>query len=166
MMNKARLLGIRVGEFGLWWSATVIIGCIGGGARGEALYPTPNGSLPREQVAQIGGYVARVDDHDIAGRGLVEVLPGCHVIVTPEQWGVVGAMSGAIIRTGRLVYVMPTKAGYRYSVDLHAGELHGPTGPISVEAYEQDASGKKTRVFPLAGPDDLTRCLEDLASER
>jgi hypothetical protein len=147
-----------------WGFLEAFLGCVGGSSRGEAFYPTPNGPLPREQVAQIGGYVARVDGREATGHGgLVEVLPGCHIVVTPKEWGMVGAMSGMTITTGHRAYAMPMKAGYRYSVDIHVPEAHGPTGRVAMEAYEQDASGNKTQTFPLAGEEDVRKCLTDLA---
>jgi hypothetical protein len=142
----------------------VALGCAGGGSRGEPLYPTPNGPLPREQVALVGGYVAAVDGHDITGHGLVEVLPGCHVVTTPKKWGSVGAMSGMTITTGRLVYAIPMKAGYRYTIDLGGGELHTPTGQIQIVAYEQDPAGNTTGEFRLAGEEDVRRCLAGVGS--
>jgi hypothetical protein len=137
-------------------------GCIAGSARGYALYATEGGRPGLDEVARLGGYVRYVDGQDVSGHGgPFELLPGCHVIGTPSEWGSInGAATAAVMaKTGKWMFALPMRADYYYSVDVEVPPMTGPTAPLSIHAHEKDASGKTTRTFASAtSAQDLESC--------
>jgi hypothetical protein len=64
------------------------LGCIKTQTRGVPLYPQTEPLPDVSRVALLSGYVRSVDGQNVSARGSVfELLPGCHVVRTPESWG-------------------------------------------------------------------------------
>lgn len=129
--------------------------------RGAALYPSSGAPLEPSQIATLHGYVADVDGQDVTQ--LVppfELLPGCHVVHTPERWtGVNSGTVSAVAQTGRLTFALPTRAGYFYEVEVRAQVQTSISGKIDILAVESDASGQQTRVFDaLKNQAELDAC--------
>lgn len=130
-------------------TAGVLSACIAKEPRGDALYPQTNPPIPREQVAQLSGYVQSVDGQDITKlRNTLEVLPGCHVVVTPKTWGKVEYNSaGVVLDTGHIQYSIPMQAGRAYEIRVEVLMQNGPSASSRVSAVERDSSGKYLRSF-------------------
>jgi hypothetical protein len=142
--------------------SALVVGCLGDPARGYPLY-TRTEELPAvADVARLSGYVQSVDGRDVSSvRPPFELLPGCHVILTPSHWGSFASdkASGITATTGAVNFVLPMKPGSSYSVKVETAEVSGPVGEISLRTYERDAKGNVTRTFPPAGGQwDPERC--------
>jgi hypothetical protein len=125
------------------------------------LYGTERGRPDVREVARLAGYVQYVDGRDVSAYGgSFELLPGCHVIGTPSEWGSAKDNTAAVrATTGKQIFALPMKAGCAYDVELEVPEMTGPTGTIAIRAYERDARGEKTRTFARATSDgDLEAC--------
>jgi hypothetical protein len=136
--------------------------CIAPHERGEPLYPVTGERLPRAQVAELGGYVRMVDDQHVDEDKTFELLPGCHVIGTPERWGRVDSSSGGVmVDTGRRTFALVMKPGHRYHVDVSVKMMGGSSGSAVIEATEEDPKGKKTGLFgPATSSMDIEQCKE------
>src|SRR5436190_21621245 len=101
-------------------ASVLLVGCLAGQGRGYALYPATSTPRKPEEVAHLTGYVQRVDGKDVTEHGhSFELLPGCHMVVTPQEWGNVSAASGGISwKTGHLTFALPMKADRQYLIDV------------------------------------------------
>jgi hypothetical protein len=141
------------------------VGCIAPSERGQPLYPVTGQRPAREDVAQIDGYIRLVDDQHVAEGRRFEVLPGCHIIGTPEKWGRVESSGGIIVDTGRRTFALVMKPGHRYHVDVNVKTMGGSTGSAQVEATEQDPKGTRTGTFaPATSTADIDQCRETARS--
>jgi hypothetical protein len=67
--------------------AAVASGCIARGDRGTPLYPTADGLREPHELAHLSGYVQAVDGNDVSSKSApFDLLPGCHVVTTPDKW--------------------------------------------------------------------------------
>jgi len=120
--------------------------CIAAPTRGHPLYASA-APLRADQVAVLAGYVARVDGRDVRGLGTVEVLPGCHVVETPERWSAAGrpAMGALVATTGPLTFVLHMAGGRRFDVRVDADLPTGPRGGAAIYAQESGQDGAPLR---------------------
>jgi hypothetical protein len=142
-------------------ASLVALGCISAKQRGYPLYAASDVARSREEVAGLTGYVERVDGVDVTSHGAsFELLPGCHWISTPRDWGKVESGSGGVIvTTGRVNFVLPMKAGQSYRIEVRKRVMGGLTDAVVVEATEQDASGHTTTVFtPTTSREAIEAC--------
>ena len=137
-------------------------GCIAPNERGEPLYPVKDARPPREEVAQLGGYIRLVDGQRVDEDKTFELLPGCHVIQTPEHWGRVDSSSGGVlVDTGHRIFALLMKPGHRYHVDVSVKMMGGSTGSAAVEATEEAPGGRKKQIFyPAQTTADIAACKE------
>lgn len=147
-----------------------VSGCISGsGTHDHALYPESAGKLAPSQVARLVGYVRLVDGKDVSGMdGGFLLEPGCHLVVTPSEWGTGEPNTGALtVQTGPLHFVLPMQASHQYVIDVEVGVLTGPTGSASVKAYDRDAQGKTVaEIEPAQSDADLQKCRDSAAAAR
>ncbi len=131
-----------------------ISGCIVAHGRAEPLYPVEGTRLTRESVAEVGGYVLQIDDQRVSEGKMYEVLPGCHVIRTPERWASKDSSAIVSARTGQRKFSIDAKPGYTYVVELDVRFIGGgSTGSSTLKVIETAADGKKTPDFrPRASP--------------
>jgi hypothetical protein len=153
-MQKLRVGGVA--------SVLLVVGCLAGKGRGYALYATTSTPLKPEEVAQLTGYVQKVDGKDVGEHGRsFELLPGCHVVVTPQDWGKVSEVGGITWKTGHLTFALPMKAGRQYLVEVQAEKVGGAAAGGRVVALEKDMDGNLTQEFrPASGAQDLAACRE------
>jgi hypothetical protein len=139
-------------------------GCLSGAStRPDRLYPAPPQPLGREQVSTLGGPVQFVDDKEVLFGGYFELLPGCHIIGTPEKvlWPV-GKARVAIM--GRLTFALPMRAGHQYSIEVRSGVETAPRWQFTTQVYERDLRGTKTREFEhVTSPKEIEACKEEAA---
>ena len=70
-------------------------------------------------------------------------------------------------QTGTLQFALPMQAGFRYTVRVHASDMTGPTGALSIAAYEEDADGNVVATYGPASSDaELASCGEPQAPAR
>jgi len=129
--------------------ALALAGCLFHRGRGEPLYPMNGERPPPERVAQVDGYIRKIDDKRVEENKPYELLPGCHVIETPASWGNVSSSGGVMVDTGNHVFPVLMREGRRYHVDVSVKTMGGSTGSAAIEAVEQDPSGNKTVVYGL-----------------
>jgi hypothetical protein len=139
-------------------------GCISAGRRGYPLYSAAR-PLTLPEVAGVAGFVKDIDGQDVSKHGTnFEVLPGCHVVGTPTQWGRMNTNTGVMVTTGRCVFVLPMQAGHQYFVEV--GEATFTSGPIwkaIVVARETDAKGSTVREFaPATSKEDFEVCQREM----
>lgn len=143
------------------WLSLVFVflnfGCFGSG-RGYQLYAGP--PADPSAVAKLTGFVRVVDGKNVIKRGhQFELLPGCHVISTPNSWGGVGENGGVIANTGPFTYAIRMLAGHSYSIEVKPEGSTGSIQSVRIIAKEKDPTGKVTGTFsPTA--EDFT-CQED-----
>lgn len=115
------------------------------------LYPQQGAApLPRDQIATLSGHVAEVDGVDVTSlMPPYELLPGCHVVRTPERWGAVGTDMSMAAQTGMLPFALPMRAGHTYVVEVRSQMQTGISGSLEIRTVETDASGEQTKVFPI-----------------
>lgn len=129
---------------------THLPGCVSSGpVRGSALYPSTGAWPAPSEIATLNGYVADVDGRDVTQ--LVppfELLPGCHVVHTPERWTAINSGTvAAAAQTGQLTFALPMRAGHFYEIEVRAQVQTSISGRIDILGIESDASGQRTRVF-------------------
>lgn len=129
------------------------------------LYPSNPSTaqrLPLEQVSTLSGYVRFVDGEDVSVRGKrFALLPGCHIIGTPSNWGAYTPGGGVAVsaQTGRWMFALPMRAGYRYQIEVIASHASGPTGDLTIQGIETDAAGNRTAVFErMKDPQEVESC--------
>lgn len=138
----------------------VAAGCLSQ-ARGARFYDS-NQPLRTDQVAMLDGYVESVDGVDVWSLARpFELLPGCHVVATPERWSRGSDRGVYVATTGHRVFALPMRPGCSYLVDLHLTPSMDlatlRTGGLS--ATETCAAGDRTRVFEPSGqPGDVDAC--------
>lgn len=154
-------LGIAVAALGLACHPAV-------DAPGVPLYPSGQTMrLPRSQVAQIAGPIARVDGQEVIGQdGPFDLLPGCHVVeldrgrtitegaapLRGTYWN--GAFSSS-------TYAIRMKAGARYVIrrKIYSGGIGPPEstrGELSVR--EEQASGAMADLAPGKSAEEIQAC--------
>jgi len=143
--------------------ATIWAGaCITGTRRGYPLYANPP-LLEQQQLAFLTGYVLAVDGKDVSSHGRsFDLLPGCHIVVTPSKSGSMDSTAGVVITTGPRRFAIPMKAAHSYVIEVGAS---GTFGELSGSGYllgrEIDEAGNTTRKFvPATSPQDVRDCME------
>lgn len=142
-------------------------GCISGtGPAPVRLYAPPAQPLGPAQVSTLSGYVQFVDGRDVSALGThFELLPGCHVIGTPAQWGYhpPGGDTVVTATTGNWPFVLPMRAGRQYLIEVQVVAMTGPTAPLNIVAHERDLAGNEIHQFGYSkSPKDLETCRNEL----
>ena len=134
-----------------------------GDVPGVPLYP--NGAttrLPRNQIAQVVGPIAKIDGQDVLGQGgWFDLLPGCHVVeldrqVTADAY----ALSTGLYWGGQFpstTYALRMKAGARYAIRREIFS-DGQRGRVNLSAREEEASGAATDLAPVESAEDIKSC--------
>jgi hypothetical protein len=126
-------------------------GCLAAPAeqRPVSLYPHSDLTLPSERVARLEGYIKTIDGQNVSEGKSFELLPGCHLLVTPSMFVVPawpradGAPIG--IDTGTLEFAVEMRAGYQYTVEV---EPWSTAASFEVKVHEEDDHGATTRLIP------------------
>lgn len=130
------------------------------------LYPNSETMrLPRSQIAQISGPIAKIDGREVVSQGgWFELLPGCHVVeLDRRDAGNDIALSSAVYVSGQFsgtIYAMRMKAGARYIIRRDLTEGLGNTVRVVLSAREEEASGAATDLDPARSAEDLKACKE------
>ena len=137
--------------------------CITGTRRGYPLYPNPPLIEP-QRVAFLTGYVLEVDGKDVSAHGRsFDLLPGCHIVVTPSKSGTMDSTAGVVITTGPRKFAIAMKAAHSYVIEVG---VSGTFGELSGSGYllgrEIDEDGNTTRKFaPAESSQDVQDCMKE-----
>jgi hypothetical protein len=132
---------------------------------GVPLYPNAaTMRLPRDQVAQVAGPIAKIDGQEVGDMGgLFDLLPGCHVVELDRQMPASSySVSNAVYFTGQLrvvTYALRMKPGARYIIrrDMYTGSS-SMSGRIVLTAREELATGAGSDLDPAKSGDDIAAC--------
>ncbi len=125
--------------------AVCLLGCVGAG-KWAPLYSGPRAQP--DAVAHLSGYLEKVDGQSVRGRGhSFELMPGCHMVTTPANWGYMSDSSGLTAITGNIVFPMEMRAGHEYVIVVQPEASVGGTRALHIRAEEKDAKGTVTRTF-------------------
>jgi len=105
------------------------------------------------------GYVQYVDGHDVSELGKAfDLLPGCHVVGTPEKYGEGDDSGGAtVVTTGTVGYAVMMKKGHDYVFEVRLDET---TMMAYLVAVERGPDGTPLRNLPPAqSVAELNGCL-------
>lgn len=133
-------------------------------APGVPLYPNSQTTrLPRSQIAQVTGPIAKIDGQEVVSQGgWFELLPGCHLVELDRQVAENAyALSSAVYLTGQFAsttYAMRMKAGARYVIRRNLSEGLGNTVRVTLAAHEEEASGATTDLAPATSAEDVKAC--------
>jgi hypothetical protein len=155
------------GAFGFLALAASGLACAtgaGGDVAGVPLYPNAQaGRLPREQVAQVAGPLAKIDDRDVVDQGGVfDLLPGCHIVeldrrVVMDPY----ALSGGVYLSGEYpvtIFALRMKPGARYVIRRDMFADSSGHGRITLFAREEEPTGATTELSPAQSADDVKAC--------
>jgi hypothetical protein len=131
---------------------------------GVPLYP--NGAttrLPRNQIAQVAGPIAKIDGQDVSEQGGVfDVLPGCHVVVLDTRPSADAySLSSGMYWSGQYdatIYAFRTKPGARYVIRRDLQTQGSGQGRVVLSAREEEPGGLVTDLFPATSADDIKAC--------
>jgi hypothetical protein len=144
--------------------AAVGLGCHPGVAPPNVpLYPNAASTrLPRSEVAELFGPIAKIDEQEVDGRGGgFELLPGCHVVELDRQMqSDAFSLSSGAYWSGQFpqtIYAMRMKAGARYVIrrDIIS---EGQTGRVVLSAREEAGNGATADLAPVQSTADVDAC--------
>jgi hypothetical protein len=137
-------------------------GCLKGDDRGHPLYPSTDPRPSRQDVARLVGAVDFVDGQQVPRSvSTFELLPGCHVVVTPRNWGrSAGNYVGLAVPMGRASYAISMRAGHEYRVDVEVRDPAEPQGSVQFFAVERAPDGSTVRrIAPATTEEEVQDCL-------
>ena len=145
----------------------VTTACLSHDDRGHPLFPATDPPPAREHVARLVGAIDFVDGQKVpSSTDTFELLPGCHVVVTPRSWGhSAGSYAALAVPTGRASFAIPMRAGHQYVVDVEVTDPEDPQGSVRFVAVERGPDGSTVRRIPPAENEQQVQdCLLDGAS--
>ena len=140
-------------------AAVFLSSCIVSGGHPHPLYP--GDARPAAEVARLFGPIAEVDGQDVSRMGKsFALLPGCHIVKLAEKTGEINTLSsgGYVATLPRLTYAFRMRAGLTYEIEVHAEVGSGPTGQITIRAWERDERGGATQLNPAGSSADVEDC--------
>jgi hypothetical protein len=133
-------------------------------APGVPLYPSAETArLPRNQIAQVTGPIAKIDGQDVVDQGgRFDLLPGCHLVeldrrVTGDSY----TLSSATYWTGqfaRTTYAMRMKPGARYVIRRVLDSSGFARGRVILSAREEEANGAMNDLLPARSAEEIQAC--------
>jgi hypothetical protein len=142
-------------------AAVLLSGCIVSGGNPRPLYPNPEQPRPPGEVARLFGPIGEVDGQDVSRMGKsFALLPGCHIVKLAEKTGEINTLSsgGYVATLPRLTYAFRMRPAYTYEIQVQAEVGSGPTGQITIRAWERGEGGGATQLNPAASSADIEEC--------
>jgi hypothetical protein len=131
--------------------ALLVSACIVRAGEPRPLYPNPETPRRPDEVARLSGPIAAVDGQDVSRLGKSFALaPGCHIVRLVDKVGAINSSnSGGYVATiGGVIFALRMKASFSYEIEIQMRETSGPTGTLTIQAWERAADGSS--VAPLA----------------
>ncbi len=149
-----RRVGVIVG------AVVIAAGCRKvGTVAGYPLYPNSGVRLAPDKVAQIEGPIFSIDGEKVAARGrVIDVVPGCHVVVMENNVTIGSSEGGWAFNVGHVIYAFETKPAHSYSIRVEVADSSGPYSTGSIKARERGPSGQVAVLHPARGPQDIDDC--------
>jgi hypothetical protein len=137
--------------------------CIVRGGEPHPLYPNAEtGQRPAAEVARLTGPIAKVDGEDVSRLGKsFTLLPGCHIVRLTDKVGDINSQtaSGFVGEMSGVVFAFRMKAGYTYDIDIQLNDVNGPTGRMSIGAWERALDGSsKIALGPATSGNEIDAC--------
>lgn len=105
--------------------------------------------LPPSQTALLSGYVAKVDDLNVAHlAGPFSLLPGCHIVVTRNNVGDDSPSGAWSVVMAQLTFALRMQAGRAYEIQIQRQGGGSETANLKMRALEFDGSGNKLQELP------------------
>ena len=113
-------------------------------------------------MARLFGPIAAVDGQDVSRLGKsFSVLPGCHIVRLVDKVGAINTSSsgGYVGTTGGVVFALRMKASFAYEIEVGFFDTTGPTGQLTIRAWERAADGSSaTPIGPARSDADTDDC--------
>ncbi len=135
-----------------------------GDSVGEAhpLYPDPEETRAPRELARLSGPIGSVDGQDVKGLGRsFALLPGCHVVQLAEKTGQLnnGGVGGYVATLPQhTVWAFRMEAQHAYEIEVELENRNGPTGPITIRAWDRNQQGGATEVAPIRDTQEVADC--------
>jgi hypothetical protein len=135
------------------------------------LYPNPGRHLDASEVAKLaaladsptsGALLKSVDGKDLPDQGMqtFELLPGCHVVQTPNDLVLASDYMAWRGNVGSRIFPLRMKPGHTYVIRLSLVQDMSGGARVSIRAEEQDLGGTTTATFePAKSADEIRACL-------
>ena len=137
------------------------VGCIVRGGTAHPLYP--GAERPAEEVARLVGPIGEVDGQDVKHLGKAfSLLPGCHVVKLAPKTGELSktGTGGYVANLPGFVYPFRMQAGHTYEIEVVLDSVTGPTGTLSMRAWDRDEHGGALELSPAKSTAEIDDCLK------
>ena len=131
------------------------------------LYPNPESPRPPAEVARLFGPIAAIDGEDVSRRGKsFALLPGCHIVRLVDKVGAINtSSSGGYVGTiGGVIFALRMKASFAYEIEVGFFDTTGPTGQLTIRAWERAADGSSATPIAPARSERRHRRLPEVAA--
>ena len=88
------------------------------------------------------------------------LLPGCHIVRLVEKVGAIdtSSSSGYVGTIGGVIFALRMKASFAYEIEVGFFDTTGPTGQLTIRAWERAADGSSAT---QSGPRDRRPTIDD-----
>jgi hypothetical protein len=143
-------------------AALLLPACIVRDGQPRPLYPNPESPRPPAEVARLFGPIAAIDGEDVSRKGKsFALLPGCHIVRLVDKVGAINtSSSGGYVGTiGGVIFALRMKASFAYEIEVGFFDTTGPTGQLTIRAWERAADGSRsTPIAPAQSEADIDDC--------
>ena len=143
-------------------AALLLPACIVRAGEPRPLYPNPESPRPPAAVARLFGPIAAIDGEDVSRKGKsFALLPGCHIVRLLDKVGAINTSSsgGYVGIIGGVIFALRMKASFAYEIEVGFFDTTGPTGELTIRAWERAADGSSsTPIAPAQSEADIDEC--------
>ena len=135
--------------------------CIVRGGTTRPLYP--GAERPPAEVARLIGPIGEVDGQDVSHAGKAfSLLPGCHIVKLAHKTGEInklGGSGGYVATLPGSIYAFRMQATHTYEIEVVIDPVTGPTGTLTIRAWDRDANGGALELSPARSTPEIDDCL-------
>jgi hypothetical protein len=139
-----------------------LVSCIVRGGDSHPLYPGPE-RAPSE-VARLVGPIGEVDGQDVSKLGKAfALLPGCHVAKLASKTGAINTLGGGggyVANLPPALYAFRMQPRHTYEIEVVVDPITGPTGTLTLRAWDRDRSGGASEVSPVTSTAQIDECMK------
>ena len=140
----------------------LLASCIVRGGDSHPLYPGPERS--RAEVARLIGPISEVDGQDVSRLGKAfSLLPGCHVAKLAAKTGAINTLGGGggyVANLPPALYAFRMQAGHTYEIEVVIDPITGPTGTLTLRAWDRDEHGGASELSPATSTAQIDECMK------